>query len=140
MISAQHEYSLINRDIQAEVIPAARAMGTGILPYYPLGGGFLTGKYRRGVMPQGARLTNANPRQAGRFVNERNFDLLEKFEAFASERGHSLTELAFAWLLSQPEVGSVIAGATRPEQVDENVAAGQWRLSAEEMKALAAIA
>jgi aryl-alcohol dehydrogenase-like predicted oxidoreductase len=139
LISAQHEYSLINRAIQTEVIPAARAMGTGILPYYPLGGGFLTGKYRRGVMPEGARLTNANPRQAGRWVNERNFDLLEKFEAFASERGHSLTELAFAWLLSQPEVGSVIAGATWPEQVDENVAAGQWRLSPEEMAALAAI-
>ncbi len=106
LISAQHEYSLINR----------------------------AGKYRRGVMPAGARLTNANPRQAGRWVNERNFDLLEKFEAFAGERGHSLTELAFAWLLSQPEVGSVIAGATRPEQVDENVAAGGWRLSAEEME------
>jgi aryl-alcohol dehydrogenase-like predicted oxidoreductase len=139
LISAQHEYSLINRAIQTEVIPAARAMGTGILPYYPLGGGFLTGKYRRGVMPEGARLTNANPRQAGRWVNERNFDLLEKFEAFASERGHSLTELAFAWLLSQPEVGSVIAGATWPEQVDENVAAGQWRLSPEEMEAQAAV-
>jgi aryl-alcohol dehydrogenase-like predicted oxidoreductase len=73
-------------------------------------------------------------------VNERNFELLEKFEAFASERGHSITELAFAWLLSQPEIGSVIAGATRPEQVDENVAAGQWRLSSEEMDTLAGIA
>jgi aryl-alcohol dehydrogenase-like predicted oxidoreductase len=140
LISAQHEYSLTNRDIQTEVLPAARAMGTGILPYYPLGGGFLTGKYRRGVMPEGARLTKANARTTSRFVNERNFELLEKFEAFASERGHSITELAFAWLLSQPEIGSVIAGATRPEQVDENVAAGQWRLSSEEMDTLAGIA
>ncbi len=140
LISAQHEYSLTNRDIQTEVLPAARAMGTGILPYYPLGGGFLTGKYRKGVMPEGARLTKANARTASRFVNERNFDLLEKFEAFASQRGHSITELAFAWLLSQPEIGSVIAGATRPEQVDENVAAGEWRLSPEEMETIAAIA
>ena len=140
LISAQHEYSLINRDIQSEVLPAARAMGTGILPYYPLGGGFLTGKYRTGVMPEGARLTKANARTASRFVNERNFDLLEKFEAFASQRGHSITELAFAWLLSQPEIGSVIAGATRPEQVDENVAAGEWRLAPEEMETIAAIA
>jgi aryl-alcohol dehydrogenase-like predicted oxidoreductase len=139
LISAQHEYSLINREIQTDAMPGARAMGMGILPYYPLGGGFLTGKYRRGVMPEGARLTRANPRTASRFVNERNFDLLEKFEAFAGQRGHSTTDLAFAWLLSQPEVGSVIAGATRPEQVDENVAAGQWRLSAEDMAALAAI-
>src|SRR5579859_2308333 len=139
LISAQHEYSLINRDIQTEVLPAARAMGTGLLPYYPLGGGFLTGKYRRDLMPEGARLTKANARTSGRFVNDHNFDLLDKFEAFASERGHSMTELAFAWLLAQPEVGSVIAGATRPEQVDENVATGQWRLSADDMATLAAI-
>ena len=78
-------------------------------------------------------------RTASRFLNERNFDLLEKFEAFASQRGHSMTELAFGWLLSQPEVGSVMAGATQPEQVDENVAAGQWRLTPEDMAALAAI-
>jgi aryl-alcohol dehydrogenase-like predicted oxidoreductase len=139
LISAQHEYSLINREIQAEVLPAARAMGTGILPYYPLGGGFLTGKYRKGVMPEGARLTKANARTSSRWVNDHNFELLEQFEAFASQRGHSMTELAIAWLLSQPEVGSVIAGATRPEQVDENVAAGQWQLAPEDMAALAAI-
>ena len=84
-----------------------------------------------------SRLISA--RTASRFVNERNFDLLEKFEAFASQRGHPMTELAFGWLLSQPEVGSVIAGATQPEQVDENVAAGQWRLTAEDMAALAGV-
>src|SRR5439155_8900856 len=85
-----------------------------------------------------SRLISA--RTASRFVNERNFDLLEKFEAFASQRGHPMTELAFGWLLSQPEVGSVIAGATEPEQVDENVAAGQWRRSPEELEIIARIA
>lgn len=139
LVSAQHDYSLLKRDVQTEVLPAARAVGAGILPYYPLAGGFLTGKYRQGVMPQGARLTNATPQNRARFLNDRNFELLEKFEAFASQRGHSLTELAFAWLLAQPEVASVIAGATRPEQVDENVSAGQWRLSADDMAALAEI-
>lgn len=140
LISAQHEYSLINRDIQTEVLPAARAMGAGILPYFPLASGFLTGKYRKGALPQGARLTNAPAARSDRILNDRNFERLEQFEAFANQREHSLTELAFAWLLSQPEIGSVIAGATRPEQVDENVAAGGWQLSAEDMQTLAAIA
>src|SRR5205814_9106673 len=121
------------------VLPAARASGLGILPFYPLASGFLTGKYRKGVMPEGARLTKAPPGRSAPILNDRNFELLDKWEAFARERGHSMTELAFAWLLSQPEVASVIAGATRPDQVDENVAAGAWRLSVAEMQELAAI-
>jgi aryl-alcohol dehydrogenase-like predicted oxidoreductase len=140
LISAQHEYSLLTRDIQAEVLPAARAMGAGILPYFPLASGFLTGKYRKGTSPEGARLTNAPAARRDRVLNDRNFELLEKYDAFARQRGHSMTELAFAWLLAQPEVSSVIAGATRPEQVDENVAAGQWKLSPEDMQAVAALA
>jgi aryl-alcohol dehydrogenase-like predicted oxidoreductase len=139
LISAQHDYSLLNREAQKEVLPAARAMGMGVLPFYPLAAGFLTGKYRKGVMPEGARLTNAPGGRATAILTDRNFELLESWENFARERGHSMTDLAFAWLLAQPEVGSVIAGATRPEQVDQNVAAGQWQLSAAEMKELAEI-
>jgi aryl-alcohol dehydrogenase-like predicted oxidoreductase len=139
LISAQHDYSLLNREAQKEVLPAARAMGLGVLPFYPLAAGFLTGKYRKGVMPEGARLTNAPGGRATAILTDRNFELLEKWENFARERGHSMTELAMAWLLGQPEVGSVIAGATRPEQVDQNVAAGQWQLSTADTKELAEI-
>lgn len=136
-ISAQHDYSLLNQDAKREVLPAARAMGLGVLPFYPLGGGFLTGKYRRGApLPEGARLTKLPPNRSSRFLNDHNFDLLDKYDAFARDRGHSVTELAFAWLLGQPEIASVIAGATRPEQVDENVAARAWRLSPEDFEAL----
>ena len=136
-ISAQHDYSLLNREPAKEVLPAVRAMGMGVLPYYPLGGGFLTGKYRRGApLPEGARLTKLPAQRSARFLNERNFDLLEKYSAFAADRGRSVTELAFAWLLAQPEIASVIAGATRPEQVDQNAASLGWKLSAEELIAI----
>lgn len=136
-ISAQHDYSLVNQEAKKEVLPAARAMGLGVLPFYPLGGGFLTGKYRRGApLPEGARLTKLPAQRSARFLNEHNFDLLEKYEAFAADRGHSITELAFAWLLAQPEIASVIAGATRSEQVDENVATIRWKLSAADFEAL----
>jgi aryl-alcohol dehydrogenase-like predicted oxidoreductase len=77
--------------------------------------------------------------RSGRYLNARNYELLEQWEAFASERGHTITELAVAWLLAQPEVGSVIAGATRPEQVDENVVAGQWKLPPDELEAMAGL-
>jgi aryl-alcohol dehydrogenase-like predicted oxidoreductase len=135
-ISAQHEYSLLEREVEKEVLPAAQAMGLGVLPYYPLGAGFLTGKYRGGAMPEGARLTNMPASRSGRILNDRNLDLLERWEAFAADRGHSMTELAFAWLLAHPVVSSVIAGATRPEQVDENVAAGQWKLPPADLEAV----
>jgi aryl-alcohol dehydrogenase-like predicted oxidoreductase len=137
LISAQHEYSLLSRDAQREVLPAASAMGMGVLPFFPLASGFLTGKYRRGEpLPEGARLTNTPPERSRRWLNDRNFEQLAKLESFATERGHTLTELAFAWLLAQPEVASVIAGATRREQVDENVAAGNWKLSPEDFEAV----
>jgi aryl-alcohol dehydrogenase-like predicted oxidoreductase len=135
-ISAQHEYSLLDRGIEKEVVPAIQAMGLGLLPYFPLAAGFLTGKYRRGSMPEGARLTNMPPDRSSRIVNEHNFELLDEWQAFAQERGHSMTELAFAWLLARPSVASVIAGATRPAQVDENVAAGQWQLTPADVAAI----
>jgi aryl-alcohol dehydrogenase-like predicted oxidoreductase len=138
-ISSQNAYSMLDRSAQAEVLPAAAAMGLGLLPFYPLASGFLTGKYRKGALPEGARLTNAPARTSGHILTDRNFALLESFEAFARERGHTMTELAFAWLLSQPAIASVIAGATRPEQVDENAAAGHWRLTPTDMESISSL-
>lgn len=131
-ISAQNEYSLLDRRIEAEVVPAARKFGLGLLPFFPLASGLLTGKYRRDApRPEGARL--AQGPAADRLLTERNFDTVEKLEAFAQARGHTLLELAFSWLATQDFVGSVIAGATSPEQVRANAAAASWRLTAEEM-------
>lgn len=131
-ISAQNEYSLLNRAVEAELLPACRAYGVGVLPYFPLASGLLTGKYRRNEPPpEGTRLAAWGP-AASRIMNDRNWEKVEGLEEFVNARGHTLLELAFAWLLSEQAVGSVIAGATNPEQVSANVAAASWRLSAEE--------
>src|SRR5262249_11012697 len=136
-ISAQHQYSLLHRDIEKDVVPAVRAMGLGLLPYFPLAGGFLTGKYRRDAIPEGARLSNSASPMAARLLTDQNWRRIERLEAFADERGHSLIELAFGWLLAEPSVMSVIAGATKPDQVDTNVAAGlAWHLTPEELQAV----
>jgi aryl-alcohol dehydrogenase-like predicted oxidoreductase len=101
-----------------------------LLPYFPLASGLLTGKYRRGAEPpKGARLSTGTA-HADDFINARNWTLVEKLEAVAARSGHSMLELAFGWLLAKPVIGSVIAGATRPEQVEQNVAAAQRRLPA----------
>jgi aryl-alcohol dehydrogenase-like predicted oxidoreductase len=137
-VAAQHPYSLLDRSIEAEVLPAIHAMGLGLIPYFPLASGFLTGKYRPGQVPQGARLAAAQQaRNRERLLTESNFEVLGRLEQFASDHGHSLVDLAFAWLLSKPEVGSVIAGATRPDQIDENVRAGTWRLTPDEQDEVA---
>ena len=128
--SVQPQYSIMDRAIEAELTPFCREYGVGILPYYPLANGFLTGKYRRGhAPPPGARLTESD---RGMFTDA-NFDLLEALEAFCAERGHSVLELAFAWLLANPDVSSVIAGATRAEQVVANAKAAAWTLSADDV-------
>ena len=127
-VSAQNEYSLLVRDIEAELVPAMQKFGVGFLPYFPLGGGLLSGKYRRNaVLPQGARLTDTK-RSADRFLTERNWSIVEQMQALADERGFLLLDLALGWLASRPTVSSVIAGATSPEQVDANVAAVSARL------------
>ncbi len=124
-VSIQPRYNMLERQVEAELVPFCKAYGIGILPYYPLANGFLTGKYRRGQPPPpGTRLAE-NDR--GMFTDA-NFDVLERLDSFAAERGHTVLELAFAWLLANPAVGSVIAGATRPEQVEANAAAADWRL------------
>jgi aryl-alcohol dehydrogenase-like predicted oxidoreductase len=131
-ISAQNQYSLLDRRIEQEVVPAAREYGLGILPFFPLASGLLTGKYRRGEpAPEGTRLA-AGP-MGDRILTDSNFDVVERLEEWAQQRGHTLLELAFGWLASKPYIGSVIAGATKPEQVESNADAAAWRLTAEEM-------
>jgi aryl-alcohol dehydrogenase-like predicted oxidoreductase len=135
-ISAQMHYNLLNREIQVEVLPACAAHGLGLIPYFPLESGFLTGKYRGDGEGHG-RLSES-PR-AGEVMTAGNFERIEAFERFAAERGHSLLDLALGWLLSQPIVATVIASASTPEQVRANVAAAEWRLSAEGMEDVAAL-
>jgi aryl-alcohol dehydrogenase-like predicted oxidoreductase len=135
-VSCQDEYSLLVRGVEQDLLPAARAYGLGVIPYFPLASGLLTGKYKRGApLPDGTRLANT-PRLATRYINEANWKKLEWLERFAQERSRTLLELAFAWLLARPEVASVIAGATRPEQVAQNTSAASWRLSSEELEVI----
>jgi len=132
-ISCQDEYSLLVRDIEEDLLPAAREYNLGLLPFFPLAIGLLTGKYKRGApAPEDTRFSKA-PGLRERYVTPRNEEVVEKLQAFAKARGHSLLELAFSWLAARPQVASVIAGATRVEQVEQNVGAIGWTLSAEEM-------
>ena len=132
-ISAQNEYNLLDRRIEGELVPACNAYGLSILPFFPLASGFLTGKYRQGQeMPAGTRLANAGP-MAARVLTDKNYEVLGKLEAFAEARGKAMLDLAIGWLASLSHVGSVIAGATKPEQIDQNVAAGGWKLTADEL-------
>ncbi len=132
-VSCQDEYSLVFRKPEPELIPAMRKLGFGLLPFFPLASGLLTGKYRRNVaLPAGTRLANTQ-RLADRYLTERNWAIAERLGDFAASRGHTLLELAFSWLLAQRPVASVIAGATRPEQLEQNVKAGDWALTAEEL-------
>jgi aryl-alcohol dehydrogenase-like predicted oxidoreductase len=132
-VSCQDEYSLLVRDVERELVPTAKRLGLGLLPYFPLASGLLTGKYKRGApLPPGSRLSK-NARHAQRFANERNWRIVGELEAFAARRGHTLLELAFSWLLRDEVVASVIAGATTPQQVEQNVRAAGWKLSAEDL-------
>jgi aryl-alcohol dehydrogenase-like predicted oxidoreductase len=132
-ISCQDEYSLVKRDIEAELLPAAQAYGLGLLPFFPLASGLLTGKYRRDAAPPaGTRLANTE-RLAKRYFTEDNWRIVEALEAFCGTRGRSLLELAFSWLAARVQVASVIAGATKPEQVEQNVKAADWALTPEDM-------
>jgi aryl-alcohol dehydrogenase-like predicted oxidoreductase len=128
----QNRYNLLERDAESDVLPRCHELGVAFIPYFPLASGLLTGKYRRGEPPpSGSRL--ADRREA---LSDEAFDRIEQLEEFAEARDHSLLELAIAGLASQPAVASVIAGATRPEQVGENAAAADWELSEEELSEL----
>jgi aryl-alcohol dehydrogenase-like predicted oxidoreductase len=132
-VSAQNQYNLLDRRIERDLGQVVEKYGVGVLPYFPLASGFLTGKYRPGqAAPEGTRLAAMGPR-AEQMLSERNFAVLEKLEGFLEDKGHSMVELAVAWLLGHPWVSSVIAGATTPEQVEANVKGGEWTLRAEEM-------
>jgi aryl-alcohol dehydrogenase-like predicted oxidoreductase len=131
----QNRYNLLERDAETKVLPRSAELGVAFIPYFPLASGLLTGKYRRGQPPpQGSRLEGR--REA---LSDQAFDRVERLEEFAAARGRSLLELAIAGLASQPSVASVIAGATRPEQVRQNAAAAEWELSEEELAELLAL-
>ena len=133
LISAQSEYNLLNRRIERELVPACQEYELGILPYFPLASGFLSGKYRPGeTPPEGTRLAAWGPR-GEEVLSERNFAILGGLEQFAEARGKTVLDVAIGWLASHPYVPSVIAGATKPEQVEENVKAAEWRLTPEEV-------
>jgi aryl-alcohol dehydrogenase-like predicted oxidoreductase len=129
----QSEYNLLRRDVEREVLPYCRAHRVGFVPYYPLAGGFLTGKYEQGKpAPAGSR--GATTRNVQELMTESNYDRVSRLAAWAKARGRGVNELAQAWLLAQPPVCSVISGATKAEQVVSNVKASNWQLTAEELK------
>jgi aryl-alcohol dehydrogenase-like predicted oxidoreductase len=134
-ISAQDEYSLVVRGVEKDLRPAIESYGIGLLPYFPLASGLLTGKYKRNQpLPEGTRLARGKGHgHFDKFLTEEKWNAVEKLEAFAAERGHSLLELAFSWLLAQKVIPSVIAGATKPEQIEANAKAADWVLTPEEL-------
>ncbi|MDQ0769628.1 aryl-alcohol dehydrogenase-like predicted oxidoreductase [Pseudarthrobacter defluvii] len=131
-ISSQNHYNLLDRRAELEVTPAAEEFGLGVLPYFPLANGLLTGKYAPGHAPEGSRLSHTRTN----LVNDADWDQLGEFSAFAKERGLTEIEVAFSWLAAQPSVASVIAGATRPEQVRQNAEAADWVPTAEDLAVL----
>ncbi|HKV54394.1 MAG TPA: aldo/keto reductase [Candidatus Binataceae bacterium] len=133
-ISAQNQYNLLERSIESELIPACKHFNVGILPFFPLASGFLTGKYRPGAAPPKDTRFGAIQRLADMNLTEGNFATLQRLEKFAGDHGHSMLELAVGWLAGQQQVTSVICGATRPEQISENVKAFSWKLSSDELK------
>ena len=127
-VSVQNDYSLLQREPEAAVLPECERLGLAFLPFFPLASGLLTGKYRKGQpAPAGARLSD--PRWEERMRADQRLDQVEALIAFAKSRGHTILELAFAWLLARPAVASVIAGATKPAQVHANAAAAGWALT-----------
>lgn len=136
-VTVQARYNLLARQPEAELVPCCNTYEVGVIPWGPLSGGFLTGKYRAsGEAPSDARLTSPSPLPLPTYdglLTEANFRKLAKWEAFAKERGHTVGELAIAWLLGKPWVSTVIAGARKPEQLNTNIAAGQWKLTPEEV-------
>jgi aryl-alcohol dehydrogenase-like predicted oxidoreductase len=128
-VSAQNQYSLVAREVEEEILPVCERLGIGMLPFFPLASGLLTGKYARGVEATEGRL-------AGREIPEERWDRVERLQAFAGERGVPLLSVAIGGLAAMPAVASVIAGATKPEQVAANVQAGEWVPSADDLAAL----
>jgi aryl-alcohol dehydrogenase-like predicted oxidoreductase len=134
-VATQEEYSLLVRDLDKDVLPAIMRNGLGLVPYFPLASGMLTGKYRKGSPPPvGTRLSRSGQE---RYMSPENWDKMEKLRAFAEGHGHTLLELAMSWLARHPAIASVIAGATRPEQLEVNARAVDWALTDAEMAEVA---
>jgi len=132
--TAQDEYSLLVRDIEKELAPALEHYGMGLLPYFPLASGLLTGKYKKDEpIPENTRFARMG-RFGDRYMTEQNWKIIGELDAFAQARGHTLLDLAFSWQIARPYMTSVIAGATRPDQVDANVKAAGWALMPDEVK------
>jgi len=131
-VANQIEWNLLSRDVETEIVPACRHFGVGIIPYFPLASGLLTGKYRRDEEPpEGTRLAGGS--YFSSVLTDQNFDKVERLTTFAESKRRTLLELAIGWLLSQEGVASVIAGATSPEQLVANVESATWRLTADEL-------
>ena len=138
-VAAQNRYSLLTRDIDKDLVPVCLTEGVGVLPYFPLESGLLSGKYRKGKpLPEGSRF--AKWRGGGSFASDARYEIVERLAAYGDARGRSVLDLAMGWLVEQPAVASVIAGVTRPEQLVQNVAAGSWEPSADQLAAIGAIA
>ena len=135
-VSCQNEYNPLVRDIERELLPVMDRYGLGLIPSAPLAAGLLTGKYRADApMPADGRLNlSATAPRSQRFVNEANWKIVEQLRAFSHQRGHTLLELALSWLAAQPTVASIIAGAMKPEQLEQNVRAADWTIAASDMK------
>jgi aryl-alcohol dehydrogenase-like predicted oxidoreductase len=132
-VTAQDEYSLVNRSVERELLPAIERHRMGLLPYFPLASGLLTGKYSKGAeAPSNTRFGRMKP-LTDRYMTEENWRIVEGLTQFVHAKGRTLLELAFSWLLAQPTLASVIAGATRAEQIEQNVAAASWKLTKEEI-------
>lgn len=138
-VALQNEYSLLQREPEKDVLDTCSRLNVAFVPFFPLASGLLSGKYRKGQpLPEGSRIASSERAQQ-RYLSEANLDLVEKLIAFAEGQGHTLLELAISWLLSHQQVSTVIAGATKPEQVYANAQAGRWKLSADELAAVETI-
>ena len=134
-VTVQPHYHMLERSVESELVPYCDAYHVGILPYFPLAGGFLTGKYARGkAAPAGSRGESSPYVQ--KYMTDSNYAIIERLSGWASEHGHELGDLAHAWLLAHPSVSSVISGATSVEQVREHAKAADWQLSAEDLEAV----
>jgi aryl-alcohol dehydrogenase-like predicted oxidoreductase len=138
-VTAQNRYSLLARDIEQDLVPAAAERGVGILPYFPLESGLLTGKYRKGQpLPEDSRFAKWGG--GGGFASEARYEIVESLAEYGDSIGHSVLDLAIGWLAALPHVSSVIAGVTKPEQVKSNVTAASWNPTAEQVQEIASIA
>jgi aryl-alcohol dehydrogenase-like predicted oxidoreductase len=138
-VSVQPEYNLLVRDIELELVPACQTFGIGIIPFFPLAGGMLTGKYKEGEPPPAGTRGETLAQFMHRFLTPRSFDVVRRLEAWAAARGHTVGELAIAWLFARPMVSTVITGINKPEHLAANLKAVEWELSAAEAEEVAAL-